>query len=104
MCIPYTNVHANILSLTSLVPRPSLTAFFAAVENIVGLPQLRKKAVREGLGTRLASNGLSSYEAGDEHVREEGDDDGRPVPAFPAVKPQHPPADVQDDQNVGCES
>ena len=35
----------------SLVPRPSLTAFFAAVAKSVATAA--KKAVREGLGTRL---------------------------------------------------
>ena len=35
----------------SLVPRPSLTALFTAVEKTVG--KLRKKIVRKGLGTRL---------------------------------------------------
>ena len=36
----------------SLVPRPSLAAFFAAVEN-----HAAKKAVREGLGMRLPNGG-----------------------------------------------
>ena len=38
--------------MCSLVPRPSLTAFFAAVETHA-FSTAAKKAVREGLGTRL---------------------------------------------------
>ena len=49
--------------ICSLVPRPSLTAFFAAVEK--SLPTLfstaAKKAVREGLGTRLQDLSISVY-------------------------------------------
>ena len=37
---------------TSLIPRPSLTAFFAAVAKSV-VATAAKKAVREGMGTRL---------------------------------------------------
>ena len=37
----------------SLIPRPSLAAFLAAVEKRVLFSRLRKKAAREGLGTRL---------------------------------------------------
>ena len=37
----------------SLVPRPSLTAFFAAVAKTTLFATAAKKAVREGLGTRL---------------------------------------------------
>ena len=37
----------------SLVPRPSLTASFAAVAKSVVFATAVKKAVREGLGTRL---------------------------------------------------
>ena len=33
---------------------------------------------------------------------EEGDDDLGPVAVLPAIEPQHSPADVKDDQNVGC--
>ena len=44
--------------LISLVHRPSVTAFFAAVEKSVGtlFSTAAKKAVREGLGTRLPIN------------------------------------------------
>ena len=43
-----TEVLASVGKQTSLVPRPSLTAFFAAA----------KKAVREGLGTRLEADSV----------------------------------------------
>ena len=39
--------------ILSLVPRPSLTAFFTAVAKSVVFATAAKKAVREGLGTRL---------------------------------------------------
>ena len=47
--------HASEGHRASLVPRPSLTAFFAAVANFA---TAAKKAVREGLGTRLSQSHL----------------------------------------------
>ena len=48
------------LYIASLVPRLSLTAFFAAVFFFF-LATVAKEAVREGLGTRLYNSLLSVY-------------------------------------------
>ena len=45
--------HIKLPKLVGLVLRPSLTAFFTAVAKIAVFAMAVKKAVREGLGTRL---------------------------------------------------